>query len=486
VTDPLRHQSAESPARHGLAWLTVACALYALIAGALVVGHWRRWQAGVDTGIYTQVALNAIHGYRSAFENGSDFGVHFSPLLGLFYPLVAIAHSGLALLLAQVVLIAAVPCALYAFIRPHVDESLATRLGYIALLYPPLASQAIADFHILACVPLLLIGLLWAADRGRWTWFVLLGVLSLLVREDVSLEFAAIGIVAGIAFLRAHGGIGTLFADPVKRRQAGIAFLGLAGGAIAVCIAYFGFIQPANGRYGWYPLLYYHYGARPRSGIVAQPPVAPPPNPNATPFMATAQRITYLLEAFIPLAFLPFRTRWWLLAVPGLLVVLASTAQSIRTMGTQYSLLWAPWLLIATAVAVVYVIATAGPRAATRWTNAAIVLCAFFLLAFNPMHLRYYLRPPYHDLAAARRALACVPADASFATHDEWFTHVAGTRPNVSGDIIDNVDYLVYADDYPDATFQREIKPKLQAQLAAGRWRVRCTEDNVRAYELAR
>ncbi|MBV8365638.1 MAG: DUF2079 domain-containing protein [Candidatus Eremiobacteraeota bacterium] len=470
----------------GFVWVAAGSASYALVAGALVVVHWNRWLAGVDTGIFTQVVLNSFHGFRSAFENGSDFAVHFSPLLIVFYPLLALTHSGLALLLAQVVLIAAVPCALYALVRPHLDEALATRMGFIALLYPPLAAIGLGDFHILACLPLLIIGLLGAADRGRWGWFAVLAIAALGVREDVALELAVIGMIAGIVLLRAHRGIGTLFSDAQRRHEAGIAFVALGAGALGVCIAYFGFIQPANARYGWYPLLYYHYGARPRSGVVAQPPVAPPPNPAATPIGAALQRISYLIEAFVPLALLPLVTRWWLLALPGLIVVLASTAQSIRTMGTQYSLLWAPWPLIATALALIVVMSTAGERAAAQRASAAIALCVLFLIAFNPMHVGYYLRAPYRDLAAAQRALACVPPDASFATHDEWFTHVAGTRALANGDVVDGVEYLVYADDYNDATFEREIKPKLHAQIATGRWRVTCSEGAVKTYQRVR
>ena len=289
--DDLHRPGAPGPARNGLVWLSLATLLYVATAGTLVVVHWQRWLTSGDTGVYTQVALNAFHGFRSAFENGSDFGVHFSPLLAIFYPLVALTRSGLSLELAQLALIAAVPLALYGFIRPHVDDSVATLTGFIALLYPPLAAIGIGDFHILACLPLIVVGLAWAADRGRWGWFAFFSMAALSVREDVLLELVIIGIAGGAALLRTTQGVGTLLDSAELRRMTGCALLALGASAALLALAFFGVIQPANSRYGWYPLLYFQYGVRPHSGIVAQPPAPPPVNPPSTPFIAFVQRV---------------------------------------------------------------------------------------------------------------------------------------------------------------------------------------------------
>src|SRR5581483_12481288 len=60
----------------------------------------------------------------------------------------------------------------------------------------------------------------------------------------------------------------------------------------------------------------------------------------------TVGRLTYLLEAFAPLAFLPLRSRWSLLSVPGFAGVLLASDSIVWRMGFHYSLLWAPWLLL--------------------------------------------------------------------------------------------------------------------------------------------
>jgi uncharacterized membrane protein len=466
----------------GVRLVALATAIYAAAAGVLVTIHWSRWQTGVDTGIYTQIILNTPHGFTSAFENGSHFAVHFSPIVGVLYPLLALAPSGLTLQYVQVALIAAAPLALYGFVRPHMDELLATRIGLLALFYPPLAAVGIGEFHPLAFLPILALGLVWSADRGRWPLFVACAVLVVLIQEDVLLELVVIGAGAGIALLRARDGVGSMMQDARQRRAFGIASLGLGAAAGALVLAYFGAIQPAYGRFGWFPLVYYGY-ARGGIGAVTSPPVPAPPTPEASLLVLILRRATYLLEAFVPLALFPLRTWWWLLAAPGLLIVLAATSASIWTMGSHYALLWAPWLLIATAVSLIALGERSGTAAARRWSGIALGVCIVFWLLFNPMHPHYYLRAAYPNLTAAQRAFACVPAGATLATHDEWFTHIAAHNAQASGGIVDGVDYLVYADDYPDEFFQREVKPKLEAAVAAGRYRSICAFGPVHAYQ---
>jgi len=44
------------------------------------------------------------------------------------------------------------------------------------------------------------------------------------------------------------------------------------------------------------------------------------------------------------------------------------------------------------------------------------------------------------------------------------------------------VDYIVYADDFPNGYFQSEIKPTLTGEVAGGRARVLATVGQVRVY----
>jgi hypothetical protein len=196
----------------------------------------------------------------------------------------------------------------------------------------------------------------------------------------------------------------------------------------------------------------------------------------------TLGRLTYLLEALAPLAFLPLRSRWSLLAIPGFAIVLLANTGLVWRMGMHYSALWIPWLLIGTAFGV-WQIAQRSERVAARWTNVAIAMSVIVLIGFNPMHPAHYLKPNYHDLGAARAAIACVPQNAPFATHDEWYSAVAAQRPLATVGAIDGIAYLVYADDFDNAGFVANVVPQLHANVASGRYRIACTFGTVHAYE---
>ena len=195
-----------------------------------------------------------------------------------------------------------------------------------------------------------------------------------------------------------------------------------------------------------------------------------------------------------------------LLRVPALIVTLGtlSIASGITFMMTSgipvYGLpqpfitdfgraLWwgvpAPAYVAIAVVGAVWLMRRRTPQLAHRWTFAAGLLCAIFLAAFDPLHPLHYLHPYYHDLADARRAIGCVPKDATFATYDEWFSAVAAQRPGATIDRTDGMQYLVYADDFPSAAYQQRLRPAVAAQVGAGRYRVVCRFGEVAVYRAA-
>ena len=174
-------------------------AAYVFVVGVLTAYRWHVWMYGSDTGTFAQTILNAFSGFENGPEHGSHFRYHFSPLLAALFPLLAVTHSGLALQLAQVVLVALASPLLFALIRPYVSTALALRIAALVLVYPPLLAIAFEEFHEVAFYPALAVGLLWAADQGRWRWFCALVILAVLVREDLDLQLSVIG--AGLAVL---------------------------------------------------------------------------------------------------------------------------------------------------------------------------------------------------------------------------------------------------------------------------------------------
>ncbi|HEY9179762.1 MAG TPA: DUF2079 domain-containing protein, partial [Candidatus Baltobacteraceae bacterium] len=204
--------------------------------------------------------------------------------------------------------------------------------------------------------------------------------------------------------------------------------------------------------------------------------------------VATAGRLTYLMEALVPLALLPLFTRWSLLALPAFAMVFLSSDQSVWRMGMHYALLWIPWLIVAAAWALARMVYNGSALAATRWWTAAVALCVLFLIAFNPMHPLHYLRvQPYQHTADAIAALRCIPTRAPLQTHDEWYAHEALAYPNSRGTAGQRLHagYLLFATDWQSAPFERAL-PRIRAGLAAGRYVVVCRAGTVEAVRIVR
>ena len=456
-------------------WAGVEFAVLAVLACVRA----KLWTYGSDTGTFAQAIADALHGMRDGVEGGSHFRYHWSPSLALLWPLVAVTRSALPLQIVQAG--ATVACAplLAALAFPYVGARLARALGYLALLYPPLLALGFDEFHELGLFAPLVLAMLLCADRGRWGWFAACGLVAVGLREDAALTLGVAGIVlAAIGARPAEHGRGLLEGRPASPRALAVAGGSLALASVAALLLYYGVIAPRLG--GWKPSHFYVYPfADGPLALVLAPFVHPREFAGA---IFTFGRLTYVLEALVPLAFLPLRSRWALLALPGGAIVLLANSGYVWRMGDHYAALWIPWLLVATAGAVAALSRASGEIAARRWTTAASVVCAIFLIAFDPMHPLHYLHPYYRDLASARRAIGCVPKDASLATYDEWFSAVAAQRPAATIDRVGGVQYLVYASDFPAGGTQSRIAPELSAALARGEYRELCRFGDVAAY----
>lgn len=450
------------------------------VLAALAVVRAKLWTYGSDTGTFAQIVADALHGMRNGVETGSHFRYHWSPTLALLWPLVAATRSALPLQFVQAG--ATVLCAplVAALARPYVEKRLADGLGLLTLLYPPLLALGFDEFHELGLFTPLSLGLVLCADRRQWMWFALCAVAAIGLREDAALTLVFFGIVVlVIALRRRPSGRGLLDGFTPAPRELGIAGAALSLGAAAALGVYYGAIAPRLG--GWVPSHFYVYSfADGPLALIASPFTNPGHFARA---IFTFGRLTYVLEALVPLVFLPLRSWWALLALPGGAIVLLANSGYVWRMGDHYAALWIPWLLAATVMGVASITRRADDRVAARWTATAGVLCVVFLIAFDPLHPLHYLHSYYSDLGNARRAIGCVPKSASLATHDEWFSAVAAQRPRATIDRPNGVEYLVYADDFPNSEFQLHLRPEVSAEVARGEYRVVCRYGGVVTYE---
>lgn len=450
-------------------------ALFAMLAiiaamAALACVRWSVWSYGSDTGTFAQVISNVPRGFTDTLEiGGTHFRTHWSPILAVLWPLVVITHSPLSIQIAQVFLIALSALPLYATLAAYAGEEWATRCAILSLIYPPLLANAFAEFHELAFFPVLALWLIWAADRARWLWFFFISLAIVLIREDANADLIVIGLTLAVfGMVRRHTGErGLLMGEPIEPERLTIAGIWLALISVGTLLLYRYVVLPHLGP--WAASHFYQYpfahGPVQTALSIFMHPV------QIFAAIATRGRLTYVLEAFVPLAFLPLFTRWTWLAAAGFAGVLLSSDGSVWRMGMHYVLLWAPWMVLGASWALVRQAQLRSNRVAISWWRTAIALCVIFLIAFNPMHPLHYLQAePYQHSANVARAFDCVPAGSAVATHDEWFAHEALAHPLVT--VIpdrpqDFRGYLVFASDWQNAHFAR-LKPAIYAGLARG------------------
>jgi uncharacterized membrane protein len=432
--------------------VVAATAVYAVLFSILGASRYQTYHSGADLGLFAQSIASAFHGFHNTFENGSHFAYHFSPILYLCAPVLWAAHSALALVIVQAVATALIVPALYLIARRRTSERNAAGLACIALLYPPLQGVTFTDFHEVAFAPAAVAWLLWAIDARRYAIAYVLLAVTLSIKEDQAPAMAFLGVVA-IAYFVA------------RRERPGVAFGIIAIVASAACFAgYFALVRPLAGApQPWRPEHFYEWYGYSKALPVDRQIVG---------------RLTYLLEAFAPLAFIPFRSRVLLLSLPGFAEVLASREPLTYTMGQHYAAVWVPYVLTAFALGGAQLLSRGSPN----WVRSAAALCVVVSVFLSPLHLGHFVRAPQPQDAATDTLVARIPRDASVGTYDEIYAHL-GFYPKAQVGLGGMPEYVVMDSRYASATWNANGLPALQRDVRAGTYVPVATIDGVTLYQ---
>lgn len=384
--------------------LWTAVAVYASLFFALGYLRYVLHRNFVDLGIFAQTTVSAFGCFCNAVE-GSHWAFHFSPVLYLPAALMQIAPSALTLIAIQALAGALTAPPIYGVLQRHTDTRTA-RLGALTvLLYPPLAGAVFNDFHENGLAAAAVAWLLWAADGRAAVWTAIFGVLAIAVKEDQAL-FVGIGGVAGaLAYRRDRS---------MRMTCAAIGLLGML-----TFLSFFAIVQPhaaSLARAGWAPARFYAWTANDWRALVVS---------------GLAQRVGFLLLAFIPLLFIPFRSAAGALAAAPLCEVLFSRMSTTFTTGSHYAGAWAGWVLYAFAVGITR-IWNVSPARANLVLYWCIGLCVAEFALANPLHPGYFLRGDLQAGARLDRFTATLPRNISLATQEEAYTHLAARNPNVT------------------------------------------------------
>jgi uncharacterized membrane protein len=435
----------------GGVWL--ASAIFAIVLTLLGADRYLTYHSGADLGEFVQAIATPLAGLRDVPEGGSHFLHHFSPILYLWSPALLLLHSPLVLVAVQAVACALVAPPLFLLARRRVGDGLALLIAIVALLYPPLVGVAFTDFHENGFAPAAIAWLAWAVDARRWRLAGLFAAVALAIKEDEAAILIVLG--SGFAVWATRNG------DRVLARFA--AAVALAGAATLA--VYFAIVFPlAGGTGSWFALAYFNADM-----------------PHATGINELLGRISFLIEAFLPLCFVPLLRRHILYVIPGLIEVLASRWAITYTMGQHYAGIWVGEMLVAYVLTAAALATARGARFAGRLVVASLVLCVLNLAVASPTHWGHYLRARTAHDAVLDRFVAGIPANATIGTFDEAYAHL-GFDPGAQFGIAGDPQYVLLDRSYPSAYWRGVVTPQVQSSVAAGRYRLEHSEDGVELY----
>lgn len=445
---------ARLPPADPLPW--IAAAVYAALYFSLGILRYGAHRNFVDLGIFAQTAASAFGCFCNTVE-GSHWAVHFSPILYLAGALLRVWHSAIALVALQSVAGALTIPPVYALVYRYTDSRAARLAAFLVFFYPPLAGVIFNDFHENGFAPAAIAWLFWAYDGGNVIATFVFAAVALSIKEDQA-AFLCIGGILG--FIRYRG------TWPRGPLAAAIAVL-----SAAVLLKFFLLIQPAAAAHAhWAPTRFYHWTAHDLTSLPA----------------GILMRIGFVLLAFVPLLFLPFRvSAGWLLAAPLAEVLLSRDATTFST-GSHYAGAWCGYAFYAFAVALRPIYAR-DPVRVRRILAWCIGLGLVEFAVANPLHPGYFLH-----LRSARDAhldafLKTLPRDAGVATQEEAYTHLAATDPNATvlpetaQGRIQSCEILTDTD-FPESPRLVESAPLLRSLVQSGVYRVAQRDGGITLY----
>jgi uncharacterized membrane protein len=442
-----------------------AAAYTAYMAFYVVRNHHRFNTFTWDLGQIDNQFYNFLHGHPFRCPaliregNWSELRNHAEATMFFLLPIYALHPAAETLLVMQAVLLGAAGIPLYRFAARHLPRSSALVLLGAYYFYPPLHGAQFFDIHFQPLAAAFLLAALDFFDERRMRWFAVFFILAIGCREDISVGTAFFGLFLIFTGHRARAGL-TIF---------------LVSAAYFVLLRFV--VMPAAGTWGFadtYRLLFPE-GEGTFAGIIKTLLT----NPVFTlTTMFTRDKLRYLLQILLPLAFLPVRSLPLAMSLlPGAFFTLLTTEYGATlSIGYQYSGYFIPYIFPAAALALQALgrIAPARRRAAVATLIAATIITTNQWGAIPPrrdFHSAYGVvsfEPPtpaqvrrLHDIRELDRM---VPKSAILAVSDREMPHVSNRVEcwNVSVGF-EGADYILYTNDQPIPTDRMAWEAALRA-----------------------
>ncbi|MEE2789245.1 MAG: DUF2079 domain-containing protein [Myxococcota bacterium] len=284
-----------------------------------------------DLGYYDNIFYQSIHGkpLGCTFLLGEvHYSSHFDPLLVLLSPLYLFYPQAEGILVLQSVWLALGVVPMYLIAKDALQARwLGVVFGGLLLLYAPLHGPALYDFHSLTLLGPLALWLMYCIQRRAWRAFYVVLILCLLTREDISFVMALVGI-------------SILISSQPHDRKHGLITIGLAA-------CYFVFVKTSvmissellNCTKGGTCFASMFKDLVPAKKGTSEILLSLWSNPSfALAHMFDPRKVTYFLQLFLPLAFLPLLApRGRVIMLFGVAVIALGTKFALFSIGFQYS-----------------------------------------------------------------------------------------------------------------------------------------------------
>jgi uncharacterized membrane protein len=395
--------------------VTLAAVAAVGYAAASIFRHQRFGSNAYDLGLYD----HTIWGF-SRFDVASNhsisgaetlIGGHLQPLLFLLAPLYWVWADPRALLVVQALLLASASLPLYVWARQQLGTSAAVLFQVAYLIFWGLLAGNLFDFHAVAFAAPVISLALYALLMRRNGLLITMLVLGLLVRENIGLTCAAIGVYAAVVQRR-------------WRLGAGIAAVSTAWFVLAIKV-----ILPAiSGR----SYEHWYYGSLGSGPAQAVRTLIADPIESAKLFFTPHVKRVALFNLFAAWLALPLLSPLVIVMVPSLAERFFADRPEFWAQGFHYSIVIAPILAFAAVDTTARIQRHVDARRAgvvAIGLGAAVVLAgAYFSFGrLRPLdELQRYTSPGH--AADIRACLDPIPADASVAATSALVPHLSRRR----------------------------------------------------------
>jgi uncharacterized membrane protein len=341
-----------------------------------IVHHRNVLSTSLDLGLEENVIWNALHS-GALFKTtpyggptGNLLGEHAAYLSYVIAPFYALHQSAETILVIQSLLIGGAAIPLYLVARKYLGPWLSCLVAVWYVFYPPLHGSNLYDFHYPPLAPFFLWFTLYFVLSHRPIRAFIFAVLTLSVREDISLGLVICGLFLMLTNRRARSGFYLALAGAVYFISMKLVIMPIQRGGHEAFIHQYAGLVP-EGSHGFSGVMKTVLG-----------------NPVFTlKTVLEHDKLVYLLEIFLPLAFFPLRRTLGLLCcVPGFLFTLLSTGyRPLYQISFQYTAHWTSYLFIATIANLAWLgqIATRRGRAGQAWRRAWIAAISLGMLVMS-------------------------------------------------------------------------------------------------------